>query len=88
MNKTLSPNQKAIDLRKKLLRLENRSKKLSIEINDVRQEMLLACTHPDVKREHDYIPGGYYDRCVYINKDICKFCGKLINEERTLGGYG
>ena len=45
------------------------------------------CTHKEIERQHDYEPGGYLDRCVYINKDVCKVCGKVIKEERIPGGF-
>lgn len=85
--KTPSPNQQAIDLRKKIIKLQNQESKLSIKIHDLTEEMLLVCTHPDIKKEYGYIPGDYYVKCVYTNKEVCQFCSKIFTEERQLGGY-
>lgn len=86
--KASNPNINAIKLIKQANKLESQAQILYGKATHFRIEAELVCIHNETEPKYEYEPGGYYDREVYINKVICKVCGKVLEEERKLGGYG
>ena len=78
----------AYALRSRLHTLRRRREKLDREINDLVEQMHVACTHDDVRIEDGYVEGSYYDRCQYLKIHICNICGKEVKRDVTYGGYG
>ena len=78
-DKTISPNQEAINLQKKIERLEKRSDKINDEICNLKNNLKLICIHNRTEKGHKYESGSYYDREVFINQIVCKDCGKITN---------
>lgn len=81
------PNHEALKLKKQIERLENRASLLYGEASHLKYQMIDVCIHDETEEKYEYQPGGYLDREVYINKIVCKVCGKVLEEERKTGGF-
>jgi hypothetical protein len=82
-----NPNQEALNLQKQINCLKEKESKLYVERIHLTRQMELLCIHNETEKQHDYIPGGYLDREQFINKVVCKICGKVITEEITTGYF-
>ena len=80
-------NEEALKLKKQIHRLDMKEAKLSAERYGLIRQMELVCIHNDIEKKYKYEAGGYLDRCKYINKIVCKTCGKVISEDIQLGGF-
>jgi len=85
--KTPKPNQEALDILKKIEKLDKRIMMMEYEREGSTRMLELVCVHDETVKKHDYQPGGYLDRCKYINKIVCEVCGKVIEEEIIIGGF-
>lgn len=82
------PNYPALKLKREAMLLEFKAAGIEAKARKLIEEMESICIHNKTEKKYDYIPGSYYDRCVYINQIVCNDCGKVLAEERTTGGYG
>jgi hypothetical protein len=84
-------NDEALGYQKEIKRLQKRIDKylapLNKQIRDLDEKLHLVCIHNETEEKHEYESGSYYDKCKYIDKTVCKVCGKVINEEVTYGGF-
>ena len=85
-------NDEALKCQKEIKRLQNRIDKylapLNKKIRDLDEKLHLTCIHNETEKKYEYESGSYYDQCKYINKVVCKVCGKVISRDVTYGGYG
>ncbi len=80
-------NQEAIKLIKESKKLEEKAANLYGKASYLRRQAELVCIHNQTELKYDYQSGSYLDRAVYIKKVVCEICGKVLDEERTIGGY-
>lgn len=85
--KTQYPNQEALKLKKQIEKIECKADILYGKASNLSHHLQEICIHDDTELKHDYEPGGYLERSVYINKVVCKVCGKVIKEERIIGSF-
>lgn len=85
--RTPSPNQEAIKLKKEIEKIECKAVLLYGKASSLSRHLQDICIHDDTELKHEYQAGGYLERAVYINKVVCKVCGKVINEERITGSF-
>lgn len=85
--KTPNPNQEALDVKKEIEKLDRKIMKLEFAKAGSLRKLVAVCIHNEIDKKYEYEPGGYLDRCKYINKIVCKTCGKVIEEEVTIGGF-
>lgn len=81
-------NQATIKLIKESKKLEEKAANLYGKASYLRRQAELVCIHNQTEPKYEYQSGSYLDRAVYINKIVCKVCGKVLDEERTIGRYG
>jgi len=80
-------NQEAIDLCKKMKTLERRAFAIAGQMAGLRHRIEEVCIHNEVEIKHEFHAGGYLDKSEYIDKIVCKICGKIIKETKTIGGF-
>ena len=85
--KTPHPNQDALNLKKEAEKLMKRADKIYGQAYEKINQMEEICIHDETEKKYDYIPGGYLDRCEYINRIVCTVCGKVLDEQKTYGGF-
>lgn len=85
--KKSDPNQEALDLKKEIEKLDRKIMTLEFARAGSRRRLELICIHNETEKKYEYIGGGYLDRCKYVNKIVCKVCGKVLLEDIKLGGY-
>ena len=85
--KTPHPNQEALKLKKEIKKLECRADILYGKASNLSHRLQEICIHDDSELKHAYEAGGYLERSVYINRIVCKVCGKVIKEERITGSF-
>jgi hypothetical protein len=81
------PNQEAINLKKEIEKIRIKADILYGKTYEMSNRLEEICLHDDTELKHEYERGGYLERAVYINKVVCKVCGKVINEERIIGSF-
>lgn len=71
-----------------LTKLNKKRDKLNQKINKVYLELREICTHSKTKEYSYYEEGDYYSRSKYHRQVKCEFCGEIIKDDITYGGYG
>lgn len=85
--KTPNPNQEALNLKKEIIKMEKKILNLQFANAERTRKLELICIHDKTEKKHEYQPGGYLERCRYINKVVCTVCGKVIEKEEIVGGF-
>lgn len=85
--KALHPNQEALNLKKEIAKVDRKISSLNVQFVCLHHQLRDVCIHDDTELKHEYQAGGYLERSVYINKVVCKVCGKVIKEERITGSF-
>jgi hypothetical protein len=80
-------NEEALKLKKDVDRLKEKSSKLNEEIFYKIRQLELVCIHNETEKKCEYKPGGYLDKSQYINKIVCKLCGKVIDIDVKIGSF-
>jgi len=80
-------NEDALNLKREIDRLTKRRDKLSGEISYKSTQLELICIHNETEIQYAYEAGGYLERSRYINKTVCKICGKIIHTDIKIGGF-
>lgn len=82
-----NPNKEAIRIKRNILKLEAKVLTYFGQAEELNRQLQNVSIHNETEKKYEYEPGGYLDREVFINKIVCKVCGKVIYEERTTGGF-
>lgn len=61
--------------------------KIGLEVVETRRELVEKCDHNDVRKENDYIEGGYLNREIFITRLVCNICGKELSKKEKTGGF-
>lgn len=81
-------NRKAVELKKKYVRLQKRADKLNFEIMKTYAELRDVCNHDcDTEIKDDFVEGDYLNVSVHTKRLICTVCGQELDREETRGTY-
>jgi hypothetical protein len=81
-------NKEAYKLSKQLEKLKVVRDKTEAAIIETTKELNKYCTHEKIRTEEYNSEGGYLNRAEYKTCYYCEWCGVLVDEKVTYGGYG
>jgi hypothetical protein len=85
--KKSDPNQEALNLKKEIEKLDKKIMTLEFARAGSIERLGLICIHNETEKKYEYFGGGYLDRCKYVNKIVCKVCGKVLIEDVKIGSF-